>query len=404
MHLMAIRRQWLAAYINQVDVKNKTSQQKDGGHLSSREYLLHLKGSNNVIVCKSMLLNTRGLKSDGTKTEMVLAQSQSCDGAIAPIEDRRGSHPPSNKCDAEVIYFYINSCNPAISHYKRKNAAYKRYLNPELSIKQMCKNFSESKENNKIYCNAFKSENFRFSRPSQDECEICFNQKDRIKDSDHDTDQCAECIAYAKHKVRYTQARIEYQKPITEEVVCFTDVMQIVIVLPTLTTKGHLFVNRLVTFNETFASKTPGKPDYYILWHETIAGRKAPHVASAFLQLIRQCNEDRIWLWANNCSGQNKNWYLFPGLEQCVNTLGPETITIKYLEKGHTFMAADAIHGNIGKLFRKTSTVATFDDFVQLCEKANKNIKSIVYPLYTPFPKKHTQDHRPKLKCLLWKV
>ena len=74
------RRQWLAAYINQVDVKNKTSQQKDGGHLSSREYLLHLKGSNNVIVCKSMLLNTRGLKSDGTKTEMVLAQSQSCDG------------------------------------------------------------------------------------------------------------------------------------------------------------------------------------------------------------------------------------------------------------------------------------------------------------------------------------
>ena len=157
------RRQWLAAYINQVDVKNKTSQQKDGGHLSSREYLLHLKGSNNVIVCKSMLLNTRGLKSDGTKTEMVLAQSQSCDGAIAPIEDRRGSHPPSNKCDAEVIYFYINSCNPAISHYKRKNAAYKRYLNPELSTKEMYKNFSDSKENNKTYCNAFKSENVGFS-------------------------------------------------------------------------------------------------------------------------------------------------------------------------------------------------------------------------------------------------
>ena len=32
------RCQWLAAYINQVDVKNKTSQQKSGGRLSSREY------------------------------------------------------------------------------------------------------------------------------------------------------------------------------------------------------------------------------------------------------------------------------------------------------------------------------------------------------------------------------
>ena len=31
------RRQWLAAYINQVDAKIKTSQQKDGGRLSSRD-------------------------------------------------------------------------------------------------------------------------------------------------------------------------------------------------------------------------------------------------------------------------------------------------------------------------------------------------------------------------------
>ena len=60
---------------------------------------------------------------------------------------------------------------------------------------------------------------------------------------------------------------------------------------------------------------------------------------------------------------------------------GPETITIKYLEKGHIFMRADVIHGNIGKLFSKTSTVATVDDFVQLCEKTNNNIKTIVLDL-----------------------
>ena len=160
------RRQWLAAYINQVDVKNKTSQEKSGGRLSSREYLLPLKDDKNVIVCKSMFLSTLCLKSDGMITEMVRAQRQSYDGAIAPVEDRRGSHLPSNKCDAEVIRLHINSYNPAISHYKRKNAPYKRYLNPELSIKEMYKNFSENKENNKIcykiYCNVFKSENIGF--------------------------------------------------------------------------------------------------------------------------------------------------------------------------------------------------------------------------------------------------
>ena len=140
----------------------------------------------------------------------------------------------------------------------------------------MYKNFSENKENNKIcykrYCNVFKSENFGFSRPSQDECKIYLSYKDHIKDSDHDSNQCAERIAFAKHKVRYTQARIEYQKPIPEEVVCFTADMQRVIVLPKLTNKEHLFVSRLVTFNETFASKTPGKPDHCIFCHEAIAG------------------------------------------------------------------------------------------------------------------------------------
>ena len=77
----------------------------------------------------------------------------------------------------------------------------------------MCKNFSENKENNKIYdkvyCNVFKSENIGFSRPSPDECEICLSSKDHIKDSDHDSDQCAEFIAYTKHKEIYTQAGTE---------------------------------------------------------------------------------------------------------------------------------------------------------------------------------------------------
>ena len=120
----------VAAYINQFDVKNKASQQKDGGRLSSREYLLPLKDCKNVIVRRSIFLSTLGLKSDGMITEMVHAQRQSYDGVITPAEDRRGSHPPSNKCDAEVIRPHINSYNPAISHYKRKNAPYKRHLNP----------------------------------------------------------------------------------------------------------------------------------------------------------------------------------------------------------------------------------------------------------------------------------
>ena len=90
----------------------------------------------------------------------------------------------------------------------------------------MYKNFLENKENNNIcyqtYCNIFKSENIGFSQTSQDKCKNCLSHKDHIKDSVHDSDQYGECIAYYKRKVRYIQARTEYQKLIPGEVVCFT--------------------------------------------------------------------------------------------------------------------------------------------------------------------------------------
>ena len=68
-------------------------------------------------------------------------------------------------------------------------------------------------------------------------------------------------------------------------------------------------------------------------------------------------------------------------------------------------MAADTIHGTIGKLFHKTSTVTTFDDLVQLCEKANNNIKAIVLdlPLIYPISKKARTRSTTRVKIPLMK-
>ena len=79
-----------------------------------------------------------------------------------------------------------------------------------------------------------------FSRPTLDECEDCLGYKNHLVSSDHDSNNCAECIAYAIHKEKHTQARIEYQNAIPDKVLCFTADMQRVVVLPKLTTKKHL--------------------------------------------------------------------------------------------------------------------------------------------------------------------
>ena len=77
-----------------------------------------------------------------------------------------------------------------------------------------------------------------------------------------------------------------------------------------------------------------------------ISVRKGADVASSYIMLITGSNIPRnIIIWADNCNGQNKNWCLYTALLQRVNTWGPDTVTLKHLEKGHTFMASDGVHG-----------------------------------------------------------
>ena len=47
---------------------------------------------------------------------------------------------------------------------------------------------------------------------------------------------------------------------------------------------------------------------------------------------------------------------------------GPETITFKYLEKGHTFMSADSFHAQVEKGMRKKKNICDLDDFIKIVD------------------------------------
>ena len=70
-------------------------------------------------------------------------------------------------------------------------------------------------------------------------------------------------------------------------------------------------------------------------------------------------------MWMDNCSAQNKNWRLLTGLFQVVNRedLNLTKVTLKYLEKGHTSMSADAVHQVCNKQFKKEKVVTDMEHF-----------------------------------------
>ena len=169
--------------------------------------------------------------------------------------------------------------------------------------------------------------------------------------------------------------------------------------------KNYFFTSRLVCFNETFASMA-NCMDTCVLWHEAISGRSANDVASSFFKIIKRNSPplNHYIFWADNCGPQNKNWILYSALLQLVNSVsGPQSITLRYLEKGHTFMRCDSIHGLIGKRLKHTSEVLDYEDLLRLISSSKQDIA--VAPLsaidFFQFPSFKTRNTGlPKLRGL----
>ena len=80
----------------------------------------------------------------------------------------------------------------------------------------------------------------------------------------------------------------------------------------------------------------------------------------------RDCKN--ITIWCDNCAGQNKNWTLYSSIIQSLSTseVLVETITLKYFEKGHTFIAADSFQHQVEEGIRKRCYLYDFNDYIQV--------------------------------------
>ena len=136
-----------------------------------------------------------------------------------------------------------------------------------------------------------------------------------------------------------------------------------------------MFARRLVVFHETFAPLKSLDNTVSVLWHEGVSGRSADDIASSFISAMKQ--EPKIahfTFWMDNCSAQNKNWTIFSAMVAFVNSeSGPQSVTLKCLLTGHTFMSADAFHAKVEKEIRLKKNVCDFDDLKEVVSKANKN-------------------------------
>lgn len=71
--------------------------------------------------------------------------------------------------------------------------------------------------------------------------------------------------------------------------------------LPKMSLKSSVFINKLVVFTKTFASLINSEENIYVLWHEAISGWLEKNVASAYLAIIQKASADirHYIFWSN---------------------------------------------------------------------------------------------------------
>ena len=123
--------------------------------------------------------------------------------------------------------------------------------------------------------------------------------------------------------------------------------------------KQATFCKRLVLFNEAFTPvgrKSKGKVSHQLECYGMKPSREDLQKMYLILSFsfYPKIVINNFVFWADNFSGQNKNWFLYTVLVNEVNRTNGTTneLTIKYFEPGHTFMSADNFHNVIKQEMR----------------------------------------------------
>ena len=155
--------------------------------------------------------------------------------------------------------------------------------------------------------------------------------------------------------------------------------------LPIIPHKTIIFGARILAYTETFALIQPSDKllsskrkkalssyQLNVTWHEALRQRDAADVCSSFYVFFNRIRDFKtVVIYLDNCSRENKSWFIFGAMLEAVNSgrFMFETIILKYLEKGHTSMSADSTHQVINKNLHHYKEVQDYQDFVNKFEE-----------------------------------
>lgn len=358
-----------------------------------------------IRVCKLFFINTLDITDRQLRTVKSKTNSH---GIVEP--ERRGKHDKKKRVDPELLQSirnHIESIPRVESHYLRATTN-REYISDSKTIWDLWTDFNNDQKEKSLpqcdywlYLNTFNKEfNISFFQPKKDRCETCVayelapeSTKTLLK-SNYDK--------HLKEKELCRQEKRTDRRNIDETHICAIYDLQSVMLCPS--PSYFYYSSKINCLDFTITELKNGEDDkksygdvYCYFWDETQGQRGANEIGSCIFDYLRTLsanNADKklhVTFYSDNCTGQNKNKVIASLYSYAVAYFDNiESITHKYLIKGHTQNEADNVHSLIEKEIKKNEKAGPIYipvQFATLIKSARKSgqpfiVKEVNYEFF----------------------
>lgn len=311
-----------------------------------------------VRVCKLFFINTLDINDRPIRT-VLEKKNKVCENLIEI--DLRGKHSNHHAVDQSIkdgMRVHIDSIPKIESHYLRANTS-RVFIDGSKTVADIHRDYvSKCKENNVAFGNysmfykVFTEDyNISFFTPKKDQCDTCATFENA---SETEKDYLQQ--KYDQHQIEKELSRSEKasDKVSSNAAVAVYD-LQAVLQLPKGDVSLFYYKCKLNVLNFTIYDLKSNNCECYV-WDESNGHRGVNELGSCVLDYIHKvCETGKkdIIFYSDNCGGQQKNRFMLALYLYAVNILDLDSITHKFLIKGHSQNEGDSAHSLIERQVKR---------------------------------------------------
>lgn len=379
---------YLRSIVKRLPPKDDSRSVKCVTKKASYKYFLINTNGEHEEVCYKFFLNC--LQISSSSTYRAIRSMTTNESAV----ERRGGFPTkkTKESDLSFVKKFIKRFPSFSSHYGASRSN-KRYLNPNMNIKRMYREY-------RIVCEFKKKQilsewkfrhvfntcfNLAFHPKRVDTCRKCDKFKTEIQSQRTSTVKKV-CLMQQRNEhwqiVRETKKTFNATKNRARDknnnVEMFVFDLQRALELPSISTSEAFYCRQLWLYNLCVFDEKRDLAFMYI-WNETIASRGAQEISSCLLKHFENYvppETEEIILYSDACPGQNRNIKTTLMLKKCLDSwayTALKSIEQRFFVSGHSYNSCDRCFGLIERQKKVTESIFTPDHWINLIIQAKKN-------------------------------